>query len=116
MKRWHATYIRGSGSRHRIRLGFYFQWISTLLVTLFRQEDEPLYRVVNLVLQLAVFVCILFLTATSAVHAPEILIGLWLLVGGLSSLTGDGINPLNSLSGIARLAMYTAAASYSCWF
>ncbi|KAK3386009.1 hypothetical protein B0H63DRAFT_190579 [Podospora didyma] len=99
-----------------IRLGFYFQWISSLLVTLFCQEDEPLYRAVNLLLQLAVFVCLVFLSATGAIHAPEVLVAFWMLIGALSSLTGDVISPFGTASGAARLLMYAALSVYGCWF
>ncbi|KAM7205774.1 hypothetical protein V8F20_003007 [Naviculisporaceae sp. PSN 640] len=110
-----------------IRLGLYFQWVSTLLVTIFRQEEEALYRVVNLHLQLAVFACLVLLTVKSpttdednTLHPSEVIISLWLLLGGaLSSTTGsEGLLYLRQrkLAGLARLAMYTALAGYAVWF
>ncbi|KAH8911746.1 hypothetical protein BR93DRAFT_12796 [Coniochaeta sp. PMI_546] len=99
-----------------IRLGFYIQWVSTLLITLFKHEDESLYRVVNLVLQLAVFASLLFLTVENAIYAFEVMIAFWLLFGALSSLTGDGISPLGTLSGFARIVMYAALSGYGVWF
>lgn len=99
-----------------IRLGFYTQWISTLLVTLFKREDESLYRVVNLILQLAVFASLLFLTVNNTIYAFEVMIAFWLLFGALSSLTGDGISPLGTLSGFARILMYAALSGYGVWF
>ncbi|KAB5554461.1 hypothetical protein GE09DRAFT_128641 [Coniochaeta sp. 2T2.1] len=99
-----------------IRLGFYAQWISTLLITLFKHEDEPLYRVVNLILQLAVFVSVLFLTVRNTIYAFETIIAFWLLFGALSSLTGDGISPLGTLSGLARILIYAAVSGYGVWF
>jgi hypothetical protein len=99
-----------------IRLSFYLQWISTLLVTLFQQEDEKLMRVVNLILQLAVFAALLFLTVNNDLYAFEAMIAFWLLFGALSSLTGDGFSPLNKLGGLARTMMYTALSGYGLWF
>ncbi|KAB5581209.1 hypothetical protein GE09DRAFT_465352 [Coniochaeta sp. 2T2.1] len=99
-----------------IRLGFYAQWIATLLVTLFRQEEESLQRAVNLIFQLAVFSSLVLLTANGTVHSCEVMIAFWLLFGPLSSLTGDGINPLGTLSGFARILVYAALSGYGIWF
>ncbi|KAK3328801.1 hypothetical protein B0H66DRAFT_585386 [Apodospora peruviana] len=104
-----------------IRLGFYFHWLGTLLVTIFRQEEEALYRVVNIHLQLAVFACLVFLTTTTsataaAIHPPEVLIAFWLLLGALSSTTGDGITFFGTLAGTARFCMYAALSAYGVWF
>ncbi|KAM7202192.1 hypothetical protein V8F33_002909 [Rhypophila sp. PSN 637] len=109
-----------------IRVGLYTQWTSTLLVTIFRQEEEALYRVVNIHLQLAVFACLVLLTVNSShdgnntLHPCEVVLSLWLLLGGaLSSTTGsEGFLYLKhkKLAGLARLAMYTALASYAVWF
>lgn len=99
-----------------IRLSFYLQWISTLLVTLFKQEEEQLMRVVNLILQLAVSAALLFLTVNNELYAFEAMIAFWLLFGALSSLTGDGFNPLKTLGGLARTMMYAALSGYGLWF
>lgn len=99
-----------------IRLSFYLQWISTLLVTLFKQEEEQLMRVVNLILQLAVFAALLFLTVNDDLYAFEAMIAFWLLFGALSSLTGDGFSPLRTLGGLARTVMYAALSGYGLWF
>ncbi|KAK0746917.1 hypothetical protein B0T18DRAFT_326773 [Schizothecium vesticola] len=99
-----------------IRLGFYFQWLSTLLVTIFRQEEEALYRVVNLIFQLAVMTCLVFLTASDSIHASEVVISVWLLMGALSSLTGDGIVFLGTAAGTVRILFYAALSAYSTWF
>ncbi|KAK4442876.1 hypothetical protein QBC34DRAFT_452836 [Podospora aff. communis PSN243] len=99
-----------------IRLAFYSQSLSTLLVTLFRQEEEALYRVVNLIFQLALLICLVFLTVSNAIHAAEVLVALWLLVGALSSLTGDGIVFLGTAAGTARVGVYVVVCGYATWF
>lgn len=95
-----------------IRLGFYAPWMSTFLIALLRQEEEPLYRVVNLILQLAVFASLLFLTVNNHIYVFEVMIAFWLLFGALSSLTGDGISPVGTVSGFARLLLYATLSGY----
>jgi hypothetical protein len=38
-----------------VRVGLYAQWAATLLVTLFSPEDEETFRIVNIIIQSAVF-------------------------------------------------------------
>jgi hypothetical protein len=38
-----------------VRVGLYAQWVATLLVSLFSAEDEETFRIVNLIIQSAVF-------------------------------------------------------------
>jgi hypothetical protein len=38
-----------------VRIGLYAQWAATLLVTLFSPEDEETFRIVNLIIQSAIF-------------------------------------------------------------
>jgi hypothetical protein len=89
-----SSYCSVDGNRdlygRGIRLFSHLQWISALLVTLFKQEEEQLMCMVNLILQLAVFTFLLFLTANEELYAFEAMIAFWLLFGALSSLTGDG--------------------------
>ncbi|KAI1395245.1 hypothetical protein F4819DRAFT_501186 [Hypoxylon fuscum] len=99
-----------------IRLGLYAQSLTTLLVTLFVQEEEGLNRILSLLLQLAIFAGTLLLTRTGEIHAFEVMIVFWLLVGALSSLTGDGLGGVGSFSGTCRLLFYIALSSYGCWF
>lgn len=99
-----------------IRLGLYSQSLTTLLVTLFVQEEEGLNRVLNLLLQLAIFAGTLLLTNTGEIHAFEVMVVFWLLVGALSSLTGDGLSGVRSFSGTCRLLLYAALSAYGCWF
>ncbi|KAI1376886.1 hypothetical protein F4677DRAFT_77316 [Hypoxylon crocopeplum] len=99
-----------------IRLGLYAQSLTTLLVTLFVQEEEGLNRILNLLLQLAIFAGTLLLTQTGEIHAFEVVIVFWLLVGALSSLTGDGLSAVGTFSGTCRLLFYTALSAYGCWF
>ncbi|KAI2626759.1 hypothetical protein GGR54DRAFT_483662 [Hypoxylon sp. NC1633] len=99
-----------------IRLGLYAQSLTTLLVTLFVQEEEGLNRTLNLLLQLAIFAGTLLLTQKNDIHAFEVVLVFWLLVGALSSLTGDGISAVDSFSGVCRVLFYIALSSYGCWF
>ncbi|KAL7626541.1 hypothetical protein AAE478_003313 [Parahypoxylon ruwenzoriense] len=99
-----------------IRLGLYAQSLTTLLVTLFVQEEEGLNRVLSLLLQLAIFAGTLLLTNTGEIHAFEVVIVFWLLVGALSSLAGDQLSGVGSFSGTCRLIFYVALSAYSCWF
>ncbi|KAI8966311.1 hypothetical protein F5Y11DRAFT_365894 [Daldinia sp. FL1419] len=99
-----------------IRLGLYAQYLAILLVTLFVQEEEAVNRTINLLLQIAIFAGMLLSTNAGTIHAFEVIIVFWLLLGALSSLTGSGIAGMKSFSGTCRLLFYTALSSYSCWF
>ncbi|KAI0844952.1 hypothetical protein F5Y00DRAFT_255632 [Daldinia vernicosa] len=99
-----------------IRLGLYAQSLTTLLVTLFVQEEEAVNRTINLLLQLAIFAGTLLSTYAGTIHAFEVIIVFWILVGALSSLTGSGITGIRSFSGTCRLLFYAALSAYSCWF
>ncbi|KAI1772551.1 hypothetical protein F4818DRAFT_175810 [Hypoxylon cercidicola] len=99
-----------------IRLGLYAQSLNTLLVTLFMREDEGQNQIVNLLLQLAIFAGTLRNTETGDVRAFDVVIVFWLLVGALSSLTGDGFGGAGSFSGTCRLLFYAALSAYGCWF
>ncbi|KAI2782993.1 hypothetical protein F4815DRAFT_491948 [Daldinia loculata] len=99
-----------------IRLGLYAQSLTTLLVTLFVQEEEAVNRTINLLLQLAIFAGTLLSTHAGTIHAFEVIIVFWILVGALSSLTGSGITDINSFSGTCRLLFYAALSAYGCWF
>ncbi|KAJ9419249.1 hypothetical protein FOXG_16337 [Fusarium oxysporum f. sp. lycopersici 4287] len=101
-----------------IRIGFYLQWISTLLATLFAPWEEDILRILNLLVQLAMFLGLVFLTQDGEIHAIEPVITLWLSFGALSSLSGNGINPLGRFSGFFRVLVYSGFAGYACrlWF
>ena len=99
-----------------IRVGLYLQWISTLLSTIFVPGDEDILRVANLLVQSAIFVALLHLSARGDLHAVDAVLATWLVFGALSSLSGSGINPLGCFSGTFRVLFYTAFASYACWF
>ncbi|KAF2476915.1 uncharacterized protein BDR25DRAFT_276513 [Lindgomyces ingoldianus] len=98
-----------------IRIGLYLQWIATLLVTIFDQKEEQTLRVVNLLVQSAIFLGLCIIPSPQ-IHPIEPVITLWLLVGALSSLTGDGLSYFAHFSGAFRVAFYTALSTYSCWF
>lgn len=99
-----------------IRIGFYLQWISTLLATIFTPWEEDILRVLNLLVQSAVFLGLILLTRDYNIRAVEPVITIWLLFGALSSLSGSGMNPLGRLSGFFRILLYSGVAGYACWF
>jgi hypothetical protein len=97
-----------------VRIGLYSQWIATLLVTLFDPVEEESYRVVNLIIQCALFLGLCVQSNQANVLDP-VIVG-FLLCGSLSSLTGDGVGHFNHVSGLGRLIFYVALSAYSCWF
>ncbi|KAH7239553.1 hypothetical protein BKA59DRAFT_484661 [Fusarium tricinctum] len=99
-----------------IRVGFYAQWLSTLIVKLFVREEIPAYRAVNLLLQLAVIVCLVFMSARRTIHSPEVMIDFWLLVGSPSSLQWGLIKRSGIVARLSRVALYAALSAYGCWF
>lgn len=99
-----------------IRLGTYFQFFATLLVTLYAPREEEFYRALNNLLQTAMFAGLIILTRTQSLLTIEPIIVIFLLFGSLSSLTGDGLSPIGRPSGIYRLLLYSGIAGYSCWF
>lgn len=99
-----------------IRTGFYLQWITTLLTTLFAPSDEEILRILNLLLQSAIFTGLILLTVRQQIHAIEPVISIWLIFGALSSLSGSGMNPLGRFSGFYRISLYSAVAAYATWF
>jgi hypothetical protein len=99
-----------------VRVGLYLQWISTLLTTLLEPADEDLLRVINLLIQSAIFMGLVLLISRKEIQALDPVISIWLLFGALSSLTGSGMNPLGRLSGLYRILLYTCVAGYACWF
>lgn len=111
-----------------VRVGLYAQWVATLLSTVFEPRSEAGLRTTNLIIQLAVFIglCTESAAATTTTttttmtdphpHPSAAVITQFLLCGSLSSVTGDGVSHLRSLSGVARLFFYTAFSAYGCWF
>ncbi|OAA61351.1 hypothetical protein ISF_05430 [Cordyceps fumosorosea ARSEF 2679] len=105
-----------------VRVGLYAQWSATLLSTVFEPRSEPGLRTANLIIQLAVFLGLCTESARASAttptgpHASAAVITQFLLCGSLSSVTGDGVGHLRSLSGAARLLFYTALSAYGCWF
>ncbi|KAH8733905.1 hypothetical protein BGZ61DRAFT_445495 [Ilyonectria robusta] len=98
-----------------VRIGLYSQWIATLLVTLFDSRNEGAYRVVNLIMQCAIFLGLCTDSSQGGSAVGSIVTQL-LLCGSLSSLTGNGISHSGSFSGICRVLFYIALSSYGCWF
>ncbi|OAA41516.1 hypothetical protein BBO_05502 [Beauveria brongniartii RCEF 3172] len=105
-----------------VRVGLYAQWVATLLSTVFEPRSEAGLRTTNLIIQLAVFIGLCTesagatTTSTSGLHPSAAVITQFLLCGSLSSVTGDGVGHLRSISGVARLFFYTALSAYGCWF
>lgn len=104
-----------------VRVGLYAQWVATLLSTVFEPRSEAGLRTTNLIIQLAVFIglCTESTRATTTTTTPHPSAGVitqFLLCGSLSSVTGDGVSHLRSVSGAARLLFYTALSAYGCWF
>lgn len=104
-----------------VRVGLYAQWVATLLSTVFEPRSEAGLRTTNLIIQFAVFIGLCTesaraTTTTTTPHPSAAVITQFLLCGSLSSVTGDGVSHLRSLSGAARLLFYTALSAYGCWF
>ncbi|QDS71359.1 hypothetical protein FKW77_002455 [Venturia effusa] len=99
-----------------IRLGTYLQFLATLLVTLYAPKAEDFYRALNNLLQTAMFAGLIVLTRTQKLLVIEPVIVIFLLFGGLSSLTGEDFSPIGRPSGMYRLLLYSGIAGYSCWF
>ncbi|KAM0667931.1 hypothetical protein ACQRIT_002783 [Beauveria bassiana] len=105
-----------------VRVGLYAQWVAMLLSTVFEPRSEAGLRTTNLIIQLAVFIGLCTesvgatTTSTSGLHPSAAVITQFLLCGSLSSVTGDGVGHLRSISGVARLFFYTALSAYGCWF
>jgi hypothetical protein len=99
-----------------IRLGTYFQFVATLLVTIFAPGEEEFYRALNNILQTAMFAGLILLTRSGDLVSIEPVLVIFLLFGSLSSLTSEGFSPLGKLSGLYRLLLYSGIAGYSCWF
>ncbi|KAK0745828.1 hypothetical protein B0T18DRAFT_410247 [Schizothecium vesticola] len=96
-----------------IRVGFYAQWTSTLLAKFFLPEEIPAHRTVNLLLQFAVIVCLVFMSARKTIHPPEVMIAFWLLVGSPSSLRWGFVQRNGIVARLFRVALY-AALSMPC--
>ncbi|KAM3509406.1 hypothetical protein MY11210_006329 [Beauveria gryllotalpidicola] len=104
-----------------VRVGLYAQWVATLLSTVFEPRSEAGLRTTNLIIQFAVFIGLCTESAgatstTSGLHPSAAVITQFLLCGSLSSVTGDGVGHLRSISGVARLFFYMALSAYGCWF
>lgn len=85
-----------------VRVGLYAQWTATLVTTVLDPANEAALRLLNLVVQTAVF---LGLCTESGRHASAVgsLITQLLLCGSLSSITGDGVVHFGHASGFLRL-------------
>lgn len=97
-----------------IRLGFYFQWIITLLVTYYELDHEMLHRTINILLQVGVFAILLLHTHTRSLRAADAAIAFWLLIGALSSLTRSNSLHIRQ-SNVVRMAFYTMLSGYVTW-
>jgi hypothetical protein len=84
-----------------VRIGLYLQWIATLLVTLFDPAEEEIYRIINLIIQCALFLGLCAQTDQANVLDP-VIVG-FLMCGSLSSLTGDNVGYMKHVLGLARI-------------
>lgn len=99
-----------------IRIGLYLQWFATIITTALLPEKELTTHGLAMLLQIAVFAGLGFVTTGNETNAVEIIITLWLLVGPLPSLSWRGILQLGTFAGIARPLLYSAFGAYGCWF
>lgn len=103
-----------------IRLGIYFQWITTLLAHLFFDEAIPGNLELNCVFLIAVSAATLVATRTGTIRPAECLVLLHLCFGfifSILSIWGHRIDMKFSLAGSSfRLALATAISSYAVWF
>ncbi|KJZ72427.1 hypothetical protein HIM_08230 [Hirsutella minnesotensis 3608] len=98
-----------------VRIGVYAQWVATLLTTIFEPANESALRLLNLIVQMAIFIglCSESSRRSSAVGS---VITLFLLCGSLSSVTGDGVSSFGHASGLLRVVFYMALSAYGIWF
>jgi hypothetical protein len=99
-----------------IRVGIYLQWVAQVLVTLWKPSAEGSTLVVKLLLQVAILLGLIILTANGEAIAVDVLIAFWLLFGPLPSLNLKRLNPFATIYGLPRIAMGTATAAFYCWF
>ncbi|KND93070.1 hypothetical protein TOPH_02090 [Tolypocladium ophioglossoides CBS 100239] len=98
-----------------VRIGVYGQWIATLLITVFDPANESPFRLLNLIVQISIFLGLC--TESGERHnAIASVITQLLMCGSLSSVTGDGISHFGHMSGILRLIFYTAFSAYGIFF
>ena len=99
-----------------MRIGLYLQWFATLTTTALLPEKEVSAHGLAMLLQIAIFAGLGFVTTGNDTNAVEVIITLWLLVGPLPSLSWRGILQLGTFAGIARPLLYSAFGAYGCWF
>ncbi|KAF7511851.1 hypothetical protein GJ744_003084 [Endocarpon pusillum] len=99
-----------------IRIGLYLQWFATIMTTALLPEKEVSAHSLAMLMHIAVFAGLGFVTTGKETNSVEIIITLWLLVGPLPSLSWRGIFQLGTFAGIARPLLYSAFGAYGCWF
>jgi hypothetical protein len=98
-----------------VRIGLYSQWLATLLITLFNPEEEETVRIVNMTINISIFLGIA-VQSTNELNPVEPIIVLFLMCGSLSSLTGNGMYNFSHVSGVIRVLFYTALSAYGVWY
>ena len=98
-----------------VRIGLYSQWLATLLITLFNAEEEETVRIVNLTVNISIFLGIAVISA-SELNPVEPVIVLFLMCGSLSSLTGNNMYNFSHVGGVLRVLFYTALSAYGVWY
>lgn len=112
-----ACKIQGNSDLYGVgvRAGLYTQWGATLVATLFDPSTEEDIRLLNLIIQCAIFLGLCTESAGSRSAVGAIVTQL-LLCGSLSSITGDGFNYAGHLPGLMRYLFYTGLSAYGIWF
>ncbi|KAF4428961.1 hypothetical protein F53441_14021 [Fusarium austroafricanum] len=113
-----ACYFEGNGDLYGlgVRIGLYTQWAATLITTVADPHAENVVMVLNMLIQTALLLGLVILSARHEASVLDPVITFWLLFGALSNLTGDGVYILDHPTGSGRLILYAAVAIYYIWF
>ncbi|KAJ9419873.1 hypothetical protein FOXG_16027 [Fusarium oxysporum f. sp. lycopersici 4287] len=113
-----ACHFEGNGDLYGlgVRTGLYTQWAATLITTVADPHAENVVMVLNMLIQTALLLGLVILSARHEASVLDPVITFWLLFGALSNLTGDGVHILDHPTGSYRLILYAAVAMYYIWF
>ncbi|KAG8952321.1 hypothetical protein FRC04_004749 [Tulasnella sp. 424] len=109
-----------------IRLGLYFQWLSTMLsnfLGIVKPEEAKSMKGVNLCFQASVFGGLLYVTLTRGttqnagqLYAAEIWVILCLCLGGVLTISPEPKDRAFVIHDVCQQALNVAMASYTLWF
>lgn len=109
-----------------IRLGLYFQWLSTMLsnfIGIVKPEEAKSMKGVNLCFQASVFGGLLYVTITRGttqnagqLYAAEIWVILCLCLGGVLTISPEPKDRAYVIHDVCQQALNVAMASYTLWF